>query len=167
MLHKKLLSTHLQELLCCRRESHADALQEKSADQMSMMYIQTVEAELRKFRYCFTHSAAHLKIVCRLGEGGGGGGGGRCLVQRLLRVAMMGELYFNISAHCCSSRQLCMWLCGGCLAAPRCNVQPCQHSHSSCQEGNASLMHTVVLQQMLGPSFMWLCRASQQASWSV
>lgn len=32
------------------RDSHADALQEKSADQMSMMYIQTVEAELRKFR---------------------------------------------------------------------------------------------------------------------
>lgn len=45
---------HLQELLCCRRESHADALQEKSADQMSMMYIQTVEAELRKFRCCST-----------------------------------------------------------------------------------------------------------------
>ncbi|KAL0033157.1 hypothetical protein WJX79_005908 [Trebouxia sp. C0005] len=32
------------------RESHADALEEKTADQMSMMYIQTVEAELRKFR---------------------------------------------------------------------------------------------------------------------
>lgn len=32
------------------RQSHADALEEKTADQMSMMYIQTVEAELRKFR---------------------------------------------------------------------------------------------------------------------
>ena len=37
-------------LCVCRRESHAEALQQKSADQMSMMYIQTVEAELRKFR---------------------------------------------------------------------------------------------------------------------
>ena len=68
-----------KKLLRCRRDSHADALQQKSADQMSMMYIQTVEAELSKFRYCFTHTpAAHLKAVYQLREqqGGGGRGGG-------------------------------------------------------------------------------------------
>ena len=46
----KLVASVDNALLFCRRESHGDALQEKTADQMSIMYIQTVEAELRKFR---------------------------------------------------------------------------------------------------------------------
>ena len=51
-------------LPCCRRESHADALEEKTADQMSMMYIQTVEAELRKFRCATDYRNMQAKRCC-------------------------------------------------------------------------------------------------------
>ncbi len=57
-------SVHWNGLLCCRRESHADALEEKTADQMSMMYIQTVEAELRKFRCAINYRHMQAQDCC-------------------------------------------------------------------------------------------------------
>ena len=57
-------SMYWKGLPCCRRESHADALEEKSADQMSMMYIQTVEAELRKFRCATKYTDMQAKRCC-------------------------------------------------------------------------------------------------------
>ena len=48
----QLLLLHVYAL-ACRREANASALQEKTADEMSTMYIRTVERELQKYRYVF------------------------------------------------------------------------------------------------------------------